>query len=98
MRCACSESFDMVRVNGVTIDKATAWRIRDELAAHPLLGGATAQIDVAADADGVVLTGWTSDEALLEIAARLAARAAGHRPIRLQVQPRRTNGGKVLHC
>jgi len=88
----------MVRVNGVTMDKATAWRIRDELAAHPLLGGATAQINVSTGADGVVLTGWTSDEALLEIAARLAARAAGHRPIRIQLQPRRTNDGKALHC
>ncbi len=88
----------MVRVNGMTTDKATAWRIRDELAAHPLLGGATAQISVSAGADGVVLTGWTSDEALLEIAARLAARAAGRRPIHFQVQPRRTAEERTLPC
>lgn len=88
----------MVRVNGMTTDKATAWRIRDALAAHPLLGGVTAQISVAAGPDGVVLTGWTSDEALLEMAARLAARAAGRRPIRLQIRPRRIDGDKIPPC
>jgi len=79
----------MVRVQQGTIDKATAWRIRDALASHPLLGGCTAQINIVAGADGVVLTGWTSDDELKQVASRLALRAAGKRPVQLALQTTR---------
>lgn len=79
----------MVRVDHTTVDKATAWRIRDALASHPLLGGCTAQINIAAGSDGVLLTGWTSDDELKQIASRLALRAAGKRPVHLALQTTR---------
>ena len=69
----------MVRVDFTTTDKITAWRIRDRLACHPLLGGAAAQISISASHEHVTLSGWTSDEGLSEIAARMAQGAAGRR-------------------
>ena len=80
----------MVRVSQITSDQATAWRIRDEMASHPLLGGPAAQISVIADYDAVILEGWTHDDKVRRLAIRLALRAAGHRP----VQPRLS----VKHC
>jgi hypothetical protein len=71
----------MVRVDLMTTDKITAWRIRDAMACHPLLGGCTAQISIDANYEHVTLSGWTSDERLSEIALRLAQNAAGRRLI-----------------
>lgn len=74
----------MVRVHVTTTDLVTAWRVRDALAAHPLLGGATAQIHVIATTQGIVLDGWALNEQTVQLAVRLACRAAGQRA----VQPR----------
>ena len=71
----------MVRVDLTTTDKITAWRIRDAMACHPLLGGCTAQISIDANHKYVTLSGWTSDERLSEIALQLAQSAAGRRLI-----------------
>ena len=76
----------MVRVDRTTIDKATAWRVRDALASHPLLGGCTARINIVATADNVILTGWVSDEKLTQIVSRLTLRAAGNRPVHVCLQ------------
>jgi len=74
----------MVKVHVNTTDTVTAWRVRDALAAHPLLGGATAQINVLAHLQGIVLDGWVIDECARQVAIRLANHAAGQRA----VQPR----------
>jgi hypothetical protein len=76
----------MVRVSSVVCDPITAWRIRDVLASHPLLGGATAQIYVTAGHDYVVLEGWTLDEELSRLAYKLARQAAGNRPVKTRLQ------------
>ncbi len=76
----------MVQVHKTTTDAATAWRVRDVLAAHPLLGGATAQISVVATGRGVALHGWAQDEAIERLALRLALRAAGCRPVFLALE------------
>ena len=69
----------MVKVDLMTTDKITAWRIRDAMACHPLLGGRTAQISIDANHQHVTISGWTTDERLSEIAGRLAQGAAGRR-------------------
>lgn len=69
----------MVVVATHTPDQNTAWRIRDTLAAHPLLGGNSANIRVNADRSGVVLEGWTADSGVSDLALRMAVRAAGRR-------------------
>lgn len=79
----------MVRVSTVTTDSVTAWRIRDALAAYPLLGGATAQIYVAASYDCIILEGWTLDEELRKVAVRLAKQAAGNRPVDNRIRTNR---------
>lgn len=83
----------MVRVSTIASDVAsdpvTAWRIRDALAAYPLLGGATAQIDVIAGHECIVLEGWTWDEELTGIAGKLAARVAGNRPVENRIRTNR---------
>jgi len=71
----------MVSVHSDTSDRAMAWRIRDAMAAHPLLGGAAAQIRVTATRDGIVLEGWTLDEEVRGLAVRMAQRAAGRRSV-----------------
>lgn len=76
----------MVRVSLGASDPITAWRVRDALATHPLLGGATAQISIVASHDLVVLEGWTLDEALQTVALRLALRAAGRRPVQARLR------------
>lgn len=76
----------MVRVSTVASDPVTAWRIRDALAAHPLLGCATAQIAVTADHESVILEGWTFDEGLIRIATKLAKQAAGKRSVHNRIQ------------
>jgi hypothetical protein len=79
----------MVRVSRIASDQATAWRIRDALAIHPLLGGATAQINIIANYEAVILEGWTIDEELIGLAIRLALPAAGHRTVQPQLRVQR---------
>lgn len=76
----------MVRVHALTTDKITAWRIRDSLAGHPLLGSVAAQIDVQADHEAVTLTGWAADEGLLRLVKQLALSAAGRRSVSMQIR------------
>ena len=71
----------MVRVAAATSDHITAWRIRDSLASHPMLGGGTANIRVHADHNHVVLDGWAMDAAVRELAMKIAARSAGRRAV-----------------
>lgn len=76
----------MVRVAVNATDPDTAWRVRDALASHPLLGGATAQITVIASDHCVVLEGWTVDDQVKQLAIRLARRAAGRCVLQLRLQ------------
>jgi hypothetical protein len=78
----------MVRVDLNAADPCTAWRVRDALASHPLLGGATAQITIRATFQGVVLEGWTVDDEVRRLACLLARRAAGRRPVEFRIQSR----------
>ncbi len=79
------EFSGMVRVAINATDPNTAWRVRDALASHPLLGGATAQITVIAHHNCVQLEGWTVDDQVKQLAMRLARRAAGRCVVRMQV-------------
>jgi hypothetical protein len=79
----------MIRVHRTTTDPITAWRVRDALAEHPLLAGCAAQIHVTAGAQGVILDGWALDMYMVEVAIRLARRAAGHRVVRPKLRPNR---------
>ena len=79
----------MIRVSPSTIDQAMAWRVRDALARHPLLGGAITQIQIKACREAVTLEGWVLDEGLQELAKRIAAREAGSRPVAEQLNVRR---------
>ncbi len=76
----------MVKVDATTTDRATAWRVRDALAAHPLLGGATAQIRVIVNRQAIVLDGWALNEQAVQLAARLACRVAGQRTVQLKLE------------
>ena len=76
----------MVRVDLMATDKITAWRIRDAMANHPLLGGCTAQISIDAGREYVTLSGWASDQGLSEIAGRLAQNAAGRRLVSIDLR------------
>ena len=78
----------MVRIAFNAPDPATAWRVRDALASHPLLGGATAHITIIACHHSVTLEGWTVDDEVQRIALHLARRAAGRRPVQLRLQRR----------
>jgi hypothetical protein len=78
----------MVRVAINAANPDTAWRVRDALASHPLLGGATAQLTVIAGAHCVVLEGWTVDDQVKQLAIRLAKRAAGHCAVQIRVYSR----------
>jgi osmotically-inducible protein OsmY len=78
----------MVRVEINTADPDTAWRVRDALASHPLLGGATAQITVGASQQCVVLEGWTVDDRVKQLALRLARRAAGRCVVQIRLHSR----------
>ena len=75
----------MVRVELNAAAPDIAWRVRDALASHPLLGGATAQITIVANHRGVILEGWAVDEQVRQLAIRLARRAAGHCPVQMRV-------------
>ncbi len=80
----------MVKVNHHTTDRIVAWRVRDALAAHPLLGGATAQIQVIGSYEGVILEGWVLNERVVALALRLACRVAGKRCIQMRLQTHTT--------
>jgi hypothetical protein len=79
----------MVTVHLTTTDIVTAWRVRDALAAHPLLGGAMAQISVSAHLQGIMLDGWAVDDQTVTLALRLAKRAAGQRAVQHRLCTRR---------
>jgi osmotically-inducible protein OsmY len=81
----------MIRVSPSTVDQATAWRVRDAMARHPLLGGAIAEIHITACRDVVTLEGWVLDEGLQELATRIAMRAAGSRPVTERLRIRRNS-------
>ncbi|MCC6168690.1 MAG: hypothetical protein IT329_15825 [Caldilineaceae bacterium] len=83
----------MVRVSQGATDRATAWRVRDALAAHPLLGGATAQISIQANFEAVTLDGWALDDQVQQLALRLAVRAAGRYPVHMQLRTRSCTAG-----
>lgn len=78
----------MIRVAINTTDRDTAWRVRDALASHPLLGGATAQITVVAHHNCVMLEGWTVDDQVKQLAIRLARRAAGRCAVQMRLSSR----------
>ncbi len=77
---------------GPTTEEALAWRVRDALAAHPMLSGPTARIRVGVDRDGVTLSGWIADSELGQTAVRLAMRAAGRRAVYVQLRTDRCLG------
>lgn len=79
----------MIQVSSSSREMAIAWRVRDALARHPLLGGATADIQIEMCSHVVVLEGWVLDEGLSDLVHRLASRAAGQRPIRTSLRVRR---------
>lgn len=82
----------MVRISRGAADRITAWRVRDALASHPLLGGATAEICIEADFDSVTLEGWVLDEQVQQLAIRMARRAAGRNPVQTYLRIRRCAG------
>ena len=82
----------MVRVATGASDQAMAWRVRDSLAAHPLLGGRSADIEIMANRDGIVLEGWTADNAVLDLAVKMALRAAGRRSVSTHLEVLRYRG------
>lgn len=86
----------MVKVHHTTTDQIVAWRVRDVLAAHPLLGGATAQIQIIADYEEIVLTGWAVDEAVIQLAIRLTQRVAGKRAVHRDLQSCRQAANTAL--
>jgi len=79
------QGYIMVKVHVTTTHHPAAWRVRDALAAHPLLAGAMAQIDVRACGQGIVLEGWAMDEATVQLAMRIACRAAGQHAVQPQL-------------
>lgn len=86
----------MVKVHHQTTDQIVAWRVRDALAAHPLLGGATAQIHIIAGYEEVTLIGWAVDEAVIQLALRLTRRVAGKRSVQDDLQLCRQAANKAL--
>ncbi len=85
----------MVRVSSIASDQVTAWRVRDALAMHPLLGGATAQICVTASYESIILEGWTLDEGLQKLAVKLALRAAGHHCVQPRMHTNQKQHGQL---
>jgi hypothetical protein len=83
----------MIRVTIGASDPITAWRVRDALASHPVLGGAASAISVGASHDRVVVEGWILDADLQAVATRLARRAAGARPVLIRLQVYRCAAG-----
>jgi hypothetical protein len=91
------KEFTMVVIHPTTRDCATAWRVRDALAAHPLLAGATVAIRISAGPAAVVLEGWVQDERILQLAVRLAQRSAGQRAVQSTLRPQSANK-KLAQC
>ncbi len=85
----------MVRVFPTTHNKALAWRVRDALARHPLLGGGMAHIEVDAQTEIVILQGWVMDAKLEHTALQLARRAAGSRPVQTRLVVREPREGAL---
>ena len=81
----------MVTVHAATRDCATAWRVRDMLATHPLLAGTGVAIRVSASPLGILLEGWAQDERTCLLAVQLAQRSAGQRAIQCALQTKRAN-------
>lgn len=86
----------MVRVDQQTTDQIAGWRVRDALAAHPLLGGATAQIHIVADYECIILCGWALDEEVIQLAERMARRVAGKRSVQADLLRCRRAANKAL--
>lgn len=86
----------MVKVDPKTTDQIVAWRVRDTLAAHPLLGGATAQIHIIAGYEAVILVGWAVDESVLQLAVHLTQRIAGKRTVQPELEICRHAANKAL--
>jgi hypothetical protein len=86
----------MVIVDHNTTDQIVAWRVRDALAAHPLLGGATAQIHIIAGYEAVILAGWAVDESVIQLAVRLTRRVVGRRSVQPELQICRQAANKAL--
>jgi len=86
----------MVKVDHNTTDQIVAWRVRDSLAAHPLLGGATAQIHIIASYEAIILAGWAVDEAVIQLAVRLTRQAAGKRTVQPELQICRHAANRAL--
>lgn len=86
----------MVKVHHNTTDQIAAWHVRDALAAHPLLGGATAQIHIIAGYEEIVLAGWAVDEAVIQLAIRLTKRVAGKRTVQLDLKVCRQAANRAL--
>jgi BON domain len=87
----------MVTVHTPTRDCATAWRVRDALAAHPLLAGACVAIRISASPAGILLEGWVPDERIRQLALRLAQRSAGQRAVQCTLQAPPANK-KLAQC
>lgn len=75
----------MVTVHCRTTDTITAWRVRDALACHPLLGGATADIAIEATHAHVTIHGWIAKQELTMVVNRLARQSAGRRTVEVEV-------------
>lgn len=88
----------MVRIDHSTTDTIVGWRVRDALAAHPLLGGHMARIKVVASYEGVILEGWVHDDHVMHLAVKLARRAAGSRSIQANLQSGCCKQGELQHC
>ncbi len=86
----------MVTVDQHTTDQIVGWRVRDALAAHPLLGGATAQIHIIAGYECIVLSGWALDEGVIQLAERMTRRVAGKRSVQANLLRCRHAANKAL--
>lgn len=75
----------MIRVAATTTDKHTAWRVRDALARHPLLGGGVTHIEIEAGQEQITLMGWVLDEGLCQLARKIAQREAGRRSVLIRL-------------
>ena len=83
---AVYEGAIMIQVAPTASDLAMAWRVRDLLAQHPLLGGSGTRLTISACRASVVVEGWAADEDLVQHIRRTAHRAAGARPVLFRVQ------------
>lgn len=75
----------MICVARSAVDLATAWRVRDALARHPLLAGSVTRIQINASRENISLEGWVLDEQLQQLAQQIALREAGCRPVLIRL-------------